>query len=214
VLQNELSGRIPTDIGRISPHSGSYFLLGDNDWSGTIPSEIGKWNSLSQLAIYDAPSLTGTIPSELGKMTTAHSIWIYGTSVYGTLPAELDNMNMYSFRIQNNLLSGNLPNLTDLFGVFRSSKQEFWFQQNYFTGVLPTFGQNVVPDCEQTHMTPIAICRNPKICSNGVTERPTLLDVSNLCRTPSNSLIGDLTFTPASEEDCFSGEFIDRFVRS
>lgn len=57
--------------------SGIRFLLGAcffHRFSGSIPSELGRLNSLSVLHFDSAAGLTGTIPSELGALTKLTSL--------------------------------------------------------------------------------------------------------------------------------------------
>jgi hypothetical protein len=209
LLNNQLTGQIPSEIGNMRPGTGSYFLLGDNDLTGTLPTEIGRLTGLSQLAIYDCPNLGGKIPTQIGLMTNAHSLWLYGTSLYGSIPTEIDSLssNLVSLRLQKNLLSGELPDLSTAFGDQRTvSRQEFWFDDNYITGSLPHyFGSQVLLDCDRTFMTPHDICRFPRQCNNTVQERPTNFDAGQVCRVPSTNLLqGDVFFTPAENEGCFS----------
>ena len=60
-----------------------YFLLGGQDFSGTIPSELGALTSMIGLYIEILPALTGSVPHELSILVrdfTLAKIELYNSS--------------------------------------------------------------------------------------------------------------------------------------
>jgi hypothetical protein len=205
VANNLLSGSLPRDIFTLRPRIGSSFNFGNNNWTGTLPSEIGNWNSLDTLVINYAPQLSGTLPTEIANLKLASNVWVHNTAVYGTLPSEINSMLLLSLRVNDNLLSGTLPPLQTVFGSARSNAQELWVQGNYFTGTFPSyFGDEVVVNCTQTYMTPSYSCPSARHCSNTASERPTSVNSTGLCHEPL-IFTGSISFSPAVDQSCFSG---------
>ena len=84
VYNNRFTGQLPDDIGKILPGFTLDFLLGDNLFSGTIPSSLAL---LSQVEWFDLSNnmFTGTIPANL----TAELVSVYGNSFTGSAPESL-----------------------------------------------------------------------------------------------------------------------------
>jgi len=62
---NGMTGTIPTEIGRF--RSVTYLGLGSNSLSGTVPSELGLLATLTHLHLWQN-RLSGTLPSQLGRL--------------------------------------------------------------------------------------------------------------------------------------------------
>ncbi|KAL7490391.1 hypothetical protein ACHAWT_000019, partial [Skeletonema menzelii] len=99
--------------------------LGNNNLSGSIPTEIGLLKSLEYLYLY-THQLTGTIPSEIGLMENLTVLDLYNNQLNGTIPSEIGLMeNLEKLDLAVNDLTGTIPseiglmkNLSELFAFF------------------------------------------------------------------------------------------------
>lgn len=66
----------------------AYLYLSGNGLSGTIPSEIGTWSSLSVLEL-DDNFFGGTIPSDLGNLSLLANLNLGGLPLSGTVPQQV-----------------------------------------------------------------------------------------------------------------------------
>ena len=67
----------------------TYVGLGDNQFTGTIPSELGLLTALKQLDLSGNAQIHGTIPTEVLSMTSLTLLDVTKTSVDGSLPPSL-----------------------------------------------------------------------------------------------------------------------------
>ena len=88
-LGNQLTGSIPTEIGRLINLEA--LLLYDNDFRGRIPSELGKLVKLRNLSLH-VNKLSGQIPKEIGFLTSLTKLYLWGNCLGGKLPPGLRNM--------------------------------------------------------------------------------------------------------------------------
>jgi len=61
--------------------------LGQNGFTGPIPTTLGQWTSLTYLDLH-YNQLTGNIPSELGLLTSLNILELYRNDLTGTIPPE------------------------------------------------------------------------------------------------------------------------------
>eukprot|EP00580_Thalassiosira_gravida_P014841 CAMPEP_0201682652 /NCGR_PEP_ID=MMETSP0494-20130426/51725_1 /ASSEMBLY_ACC=CAM_ASM_000839 /TAXON_ID=420259 /ORGANISM="Thalassiosira gravida, Strain GMp14c1" /LENGTH=692 /DNA_ID=CAMNT_0048166411 /DNA_START=30 /DNA_END=2104 /DNA_ORIENTATION=- len=121
---SSLEGTIPDSLG--APPSinsqGSHSLLGINilssGLSGTIPSFLSEFSSITQLSLEDS-SLEGTIPDSFGALTSLNFFNLRDNSLSGTLPESLGRLpELTAIVLGKNKLTGRLPsgwgNLTKL----------------------------------------------------------------------------------------------------
>lgn len=121
-------------------------LLSRNSLSGTIPSELGRLNGFSMLAL-DKNLLTSTIPQEVFLLTDLLAISLAENDLVGTLPSKAMGklQNLMYMALNGNRLSGELPedigHLSQLSIIDLSSNQfvgtvpnAFYFDNRY-TGV-------------------------------------------------------------------------------
>ena len=156
LLENELTGNIPPEIGILTNLTGLFLSynylrgeipseignlinltelhLGHNDLQGEIPPEIGNLVNLTYLSLWDN-ELTGNIPPEIGNLTSLIFLSISENKINGQIPLELGNLiHLNSLGLFNNELTGSIPseigNLTDLtyLGLFN----------NELTGGIPS----------------------------------------------------------------------------
>lgn len=82
--QNNLKGKIPTEIGRLEKLTALY--LNENRLSGGIPPEIGNLKSLIHLWLA-FNQLSGMIPPEIGQLQGLSSLILnYNENLSGQLP--------------------------------------------------------------------------------------------------------------------------------
>jgi len=82
----------------------------NNDFSGTIPSEIGLMTGLASLSMTNA-TVTGTIPSEIGQLNELRRLWLYNNKLSGTIPSELGDklQSLEVVELYDNDLTGAVP---------------------------------------------------------------------------------------------------------
>ncbi len=107
MLGNELTGRIPPELGRLSNLWG--LSVSDNELTGPIPPELGNLANLTQLSV-SRNGLTGPIPIELTALSKLEKLWLYLNDLSGEVPpglGELTALDLLS--LAHNRLSGTLP---------------------------------------------------------------------------------------------------------
>ncbi|KAG0536421.1 hypothetical protein BDA96_03G062400 [Sorghum bicolor] len=63
----------------------------ETNFSGTIPSSIGKVQSLKRLDL-DAPGFSGNLPSSIGELKSLHTLKISGSDLVGSIPSWITNL--------------------------------------------------------------------------------------------------------------------------
>jgi len=66
-------------------------LVGDTNFSGTIPSSIGKIRSLKMLGL-DAPGFSGNLPSSIGELKSLNTLKVSGLNLVGPIPSWTTNL--------------------------------------------------------------------------------------------------------------------------
>lgn len=131
VSHNELSGGIPSDIGKFS--SLQLLNISKNSLVGEIPKTIGKLKALDILDLSEN-QLNGSIPSEIGGATSLKDLILSRNSLAGNIPSSIGACSsLTSLILSTNSLSGQVPvamaKLADLEYVDLSF--------NKLTGTLP-----------------------------------------------------------------------------
>ena len=129
--QNQLTGPIPPEIGRLTNLTQLY--LTDNQLTGPIPPEIGNLTNLEKLYLF-LNQLTGEIPSEIGNLTNLTELGLEHNQLTGSIPPEIWNLtNLTWLILSSNELTGEIPseigNLTNLTHLYLSNNQ--------LTGIIP-----------------------------------------------------------------------------
>ena len=88
---NQFTGTIPSELGLLTELE--YLDLGRNQLTGTIPSALGNLTGLKRLYL-NGNQLTGSIPPELGKLADLESLEINDNRLTGQLPYELTNLEV------------------------------------------------------------------------------------------------------------------------
>ena len=126
-----LSGSIPPELGRLTSLTELY--LYDNQLSGSIPPELGRLTSLTWLYLSDS-GLSGSIPPELGRLTSLTWLDLNGNDLSGSIPPELGRLtSLTGLDLSVNGLSGSIPpelgRLTSL--------EWLWLDDNELSGSIP-----------------------------------------------------------------------------
>jgi len=83
---NSFSGTLPGWIGTSKlAQSLTHFEVPRTNLEGTLPAEWGMLSSLQKLKMHRNPLITGTIPIEWANMTNLDGMWIYNTSLTGSV---------------------------------------------------------------------------------------------------------------------------------
>ncbi|KAH9551324.1 hypothetical protein CY35_09G009100 [Sphagnum magellanicum] len=118
-----LGGPIPQELGNTKL---SYLDLQDNAFNGSIPITLGLLQDLTQL-ILSGNDLSGPIPPQLGNASQLEILLLDNNNLTGIIPVSstnsynlgIDNLTMLTtLNLQENLLSGGLPNLQRADGLF------------------------------------------------------------------------------------------------
>lgn len=128
---NDLEGRIPPEIGRLSRLTELH--LSDNELTGPIPPEIGRLSRLRGLGLW-SNDLEGPIPPELGELTALIGLGLSRNDLTGPIPPEIGRLSqLQSLSLWSNDLEGSIPpELGDL-----PALRELWLDYNDLTGPIP-----------------------------------------------------------------------------
>ncbi|KAG1360815.1 LRR receptor-like serine/threonine-protein kinase EFR [Cocos nucifera] len=105
---NNLAGVLPNSISNLSTNM-QQLDFGDNQVSGSLPSDIGNLRSLVLLAM--GPNLlTGIIPSSLGNLNLLHALDMHENYFSSQIPSSLGNISqLNSLYLGGNILRGSIP---------------------------------------------------------------------------------------------------------
>lgn len=94
-----LSGTIPEEL-YLGPYpDGLALIMGYNNFTGTISTNIGRLEPFGFLHFSGNPNLGGTIPTELGLLKGLQKIHLHGSGFSGDIPDELCELR------RNNILT-------------------------------------------------------------------------------------------------------------
>ncbi|KAG2709026.1 hypothetical protein I3760_05G220000 [Carya illinoinensis] len=130
--ENPLNVILPNSIGNLST-SLQRFLIGNCKIKGNIPADIGKFNNLEILYLYNN-ELTGSLPATLGKLYKLQGLYLDYNRLEGPVPSSICHLkSLYKLYLDHNKLSGHIPtcinNLTFL-GILG-------FSFNQLTSTIP-----------------------------------------------------------------------------
>ena len=92
--------------------------LQDNNLSGRIPAELGSLSRLKKLGLH-RNDLEGNVPTELGNLSSLESLYFSRNDLTGEIPSELSGLrNLKRLHINHTLFTGAVPSwLGDLSGL-------------------------------------------------------------------------------------------------
>ena len=128
---DQLSGSIPSQLGNLTQLTN--LSLHYNQLSGSIPAELGNLTQLTNLSL-GGNQLSGSIPPELGNLTQLTNLNLGFNQLSGSIPAELGNLTLLTkLSLGDNQLSGSIPpqlgNLSQL--------EYFFLDSNQLSGNIP-----------------------------------------------------------------------------
>ena len=90
LASNHLKGVLPSDLfSKLTQLRHLY--LNDNQFSGSIPTEVGLLSSLKKLSLQHN-NLSGTLPTELGQIVGMKEMYIGKVDLNGPIPSEMTQM--------------------------------------------------------------------------------------------------------------------------
>ncbi|KAL3932446.1 MAG: hypothetical protein SGBAC_010843 [Bacillariaceae sp.] len=113
-------------------------LLGRQGLTGTIPTEIGLLQALTQLDL-SKNGLQGSLPEELYDVVSLQKLFLYKNRLTGTISDKIiQPWNLTDFVINNNRLTGSIPSTMKAgsAGIFRI--RYFNVYNNQMTGTIPS----------------------------------------------------------------------------
>ena len=134
--QQNFSGTLSSDLGLLS--SMQNFEIYDNEFVGTIPTSLDRWTNLTTFYVY-RNEFTGTIPFTFGQWSKLQQLSVTFNQLTGTLPSSIVQWtNLIYFSVADNQLNGTIP--IDV-GQW-TNLDVFILRHNLFSGTLPsTIGQ-------------------------------------------------------------------------
>ena len=119
--ENQLTGHIPAEIRNLE--NLDILDINSNQLSGEIPSDIGNLDSLLWLSLSNN-QLIGDIPNEIVNLNRAYLIDLSYNGLSGGIPREIENLDLSYLSLNNNNLSGIIPdNFCDIYLVKLSDNQ-------------------------------------------------------------------------------------------
>ncbi|KAM3306411.1 hypothetical protein P3S67_013281 [Capsicum chacoense] len=120
-------------LGQVTTTSAEMFLLGNNSFTGSIPSSFSNISKLETL-ILKFNSVEGQIPKVIGSLVNHRVLNLGGNKLIGFFPTSLSNASrLETLEISDNSLQGNIPGeIGNLHSMNLLS-----IQYNQLTGIIP-----------------------------------------------------------------------------
>ncbi|XP_077226177.1 putative receptor-like protein kinase At3g47110 [Tasmannia lanceolata] len=156
--RNHFVGLFPNSIANLSTLL-YWLVIGENQISGNIPSQIGNLINLQLLDIRGT-FITGSIPTSIGMLQNLQQLYLGGNSLSGEIPYNIGNITqLIELNLAYNNLQGSIPvslaNCTKLLALSLSRNNlrgtipkqviglsslsiQLNLSQNFFTGSLPS----------------------------------------------------------------------------
>ncbi|KAK3409842.1 hypothetical protein EUGRSUZ_J01921 [Eucalyptus grandis] len=132
---NRLSGRIPDELQYLVERELIDFVVGQNNFTGKIPSWLGNGSSLVAL-YFQQNNLRGRIPAELGSISRLKVLHLGFNNLTGHIPSSIYNLtSLLSLAVNLNSLHGEIP---PEIGNYFPHLQFLSLGENRFSGQLQT----------------------------------------------------------------------------
>ncbi|XP_022029798.1 probable LRR receptor-like serine/threonine-protein kinase RFK1 isoform X1 [Helianthus annuus] len=93
---NNFSGTVPSDLGRlINLHT---LILSSNRLTGTLPASLAELSNLKDFRIIDN-NLSGSIPNFIENWRQLNKLELIGTGLSGPIPSSISFLNLTDVRI-------------------------------------------------------------------------------------------------------------------
>ena len=115
LFSNQLIGAIPSELSALT--SLDHLSLEFNQLQGSIPHELFTTMShLLEFYVQGNPELTGTIPTQIGELADLKEFRAHDCSLTGSIPSEIGRLyRLEVLDVSNNKLSGpGIPDLSQL----------------------------------------------------------------------------------------------------
>ena len=162
---NNLAGTLPTELARLSSLT-ELALHRNHRLTGAISPELGNLSNLSLLSLY-GNQFTGEIPLELGDLSNLTALYLTANQFTGEIPPELARLsNLMVLALNQNQLTGEIP--SELRGL--SKLTVLWLSANELTGCIPEGLRDIadndlaplnLPDCGAATPVPTPWLDNP-----------------------------------------------------
>ncbi|XP_010463514.1 PREDICTED: LRR receptor-like serine/threonine-protein kinase HSL2 [Camelina sativa] len=130
LTNSNLVGEIPNSIMNLALLENLDLAM--NGLTGEIPESIGRLKSVNQIELYDN-RLSGKLPESIGNLTELRNLDVSQNNLTGELPVKVAALQLISFNLNDNFLTGGLPDVVAL----NPNLVEFKIFNNSFTGTLP-----------------------------------------------------------------------------
>ncbi|KAK4754147.1 hypothetical protein SAY87_002251 [Trapa incisa] len=130
IANSNLAGEIPDSIGKLT--SLRLLDLSGNALSGRIPDTIANMESLENIILFNN-QLSGELPEGISKLGALLQMDVSQNALTGSLPKNIAAMHLTTLYLNDNLLSGEIPDVL----ASNPRLQELKLFNNSFTGTLP-----------------------------------------------------------------------------
>jgi Leucine-rich repeat (LRR) protein len=131
---NRFSGTIPSNL-TAALHLVDFLFLDNNQLTGTIPQNWSATASTLSYLYLQGNHLSGPIPDSLGDMPLLLSLNLSSNRLTGTVPASFQNLSsLQVLMLHNNQLRGNIA---VLFSPSQTNLSTVQLSSNRLTGALP-----------------------------------------------------------------------------
>jgi Leucine-rich repeat (LRR) protein len=136
---NDFTGTIPGEVGQLVQMM--YINLGANKLNGTIPTEFGQLCQLLYLEL-SHNILTGSVPTGLFDWNQLEYLFLGSNRLGGIISANMLSANIMTVDLSSNKFQGPLPD------IIESETVELYLDNNELTGSLSTFRSSTFPYLE------------------------------------------------------------------